>query len=191
VRLLQGGAPGREERLLVRRARQGDEEAARALFDRYFDRIYNYAHARLGRVQEAEDLAIETMTRALTRLDLYEERESGFQSWVFRIAHNALIDYYRRQGKPPTVALEEAETAIPPSADPAELALDRVENDELRAAIRRLTDDQQQVLLLRFFADLSAVDVAELVGKSVGAVQALQHRALGSLERALLEVRQR
>jgi RNA polymerase sigma-70 factor (ECF subfamily) len=191
VPLFQGGAPGREERLLVRRARGGDQEAARALYDRYFDRIYNYAYARLGRVAEAEDLAIETMTRALTRLDLYEERESGFQSWIYRIAHNATVDYYRRQGKPATVSLEEVETTIPPSADPSELALDRIENEDLRAAIRRLTDDQQQVLLLRFFADLSAVEVARMVGKTVGAVQALQHRALNSLERVLLEVRRR
>ena len=183
--------PGREEQSLVRRARRGDEEAVRALYDRYFDRIYNYAYARLGRVAEAEDLAIETMTRALTRLDLYQERASGFQSWVYRIAHNATIDFYRRRGQPATVSLEEAEAAIPPTADPAELALDRIENEDLRAAIRRLTDDQQQVLLLRFFADLSSVDVARMLGKTVGAVQALQHRALNSLERVLLEVRQR
>ena len=71
------------------------------------------------------------------------------------------------------------------SADPSEMAVEALSNQDLRAALRDLTDEQQQVLILRFFQDLSAAQVAGIMGKSVGAVQALQHRALGSLERAL------
>ncbi|HEX3628862.1 MAG TPA: sigma-70 family RNA polymerase sigma factor [Candidatus Dormibacteraeota bacterium] len=172
-----------DDRLLIERVRQGDEDAARALFERYFDRIYNYVYARLGRVEDAEDLAIDTMTRSLTRLDLFHDQGVAFSSWVYRIAHNATIDHYRRQGKVTLVPLENA--SLPESADPSELAMEQLSNDELRQALRELTDEQQQVLILRFFQDLTAVQVAEITGKSVGAVQALQHRALGSLERAL------
>jgi RNA polymerase sigma-70 factor (ECF subfamily) len=172
-----------DDRLLIERVRRGDQDAARALFERYFDRIYNYVYARLGRVEDAEDLAIDTMTRSLTRLDLFQDQGVAFSSWVYRIAHNATIDHYRRQGKVTLVPLENA--TLPESDDPSQLALDELSNAELRDALGQLTDEQQQVLILRFFQDLSAVQVAEVIGKSVGAVQALQHRALASLERVL------
>jgi RNA polymerase sigma-70 factor (ECF subfamily) len=177
------GAASDDDRLLIQRVRQGDQDAARALFERYFDRIYNYVYARLGRPEDAEDLAIDTMTRSLTRLDLFHDQGVAFSSWVYRIAHNATVDHYRRRGKVSLVPLENA--VLPQSADPSELAMDQISNEELRSALRKLTDEQQQVLILRFFQDLSAVQVAEIIGKSVGAVQALQHRALASLERAL------
>ena len=172
-----------DDRPLIERVRKGDQDAARTLYERYFDRIYNYVYARLGRVEDAEDLAIDTMTRSLTRLDLFHDQGVAFSSWVYRIAHNATIDHYRRQGKMRLVSLEQA--TLPQSADPSELAMEQLSNEDLRAALRDLTDEQQQVLILRFFQDLTAAQVAGIMGKSVGAVQALQHRALGSLERAL------
>lgn len=172
-----------DDRLLIERVRRGDQDAARAIYERYFDRIYNYVYARIGRVEDAEDLAIETMTRSLTRLDLFQDQGVAFSSWLYRIAHNATIDHYRRRGKATLVPLEAA--VLPETADPSDLALEQLSNEELREALRTLTDEQQQVLILRFFQDLTAAQVAEIVGKSVGAVQALQHRALGSLERAL------
>lgn len=172
-----------DDRPLIERVRRGDQDAARALFERYFDRIYNYVYARLGRVEDAEDLAMDTMTRSLTRLDQFQDQGVAFSSWVYRIAHNATIDHYRRQGKVTLVSLENA--TLPQSADPSEMALERMSNEGLRSAIRDLTEEQQQVLILRFFQDLTAAQVADIMGKSVGAIQALQHRALGSLERAL------
>ncbi|MEO6795814.1 MAG: sigma-70 family RNA polymerase sigma factor [Candidatus Dormibacter sp.] len=176
-------APADDDRPLVERARRGDQDAIRALFERYFDRIYNYVYARLGRAEDAEDLAIDTMTRSLTRLDLFHDQGVAFSSWVYRIAHNATIDHYRRQGKVTLVPLEHA--TLPQSADPSDLAVEQLSNDDLRTAIRDLTEEQQQVLILRFFQDLTAAQVADIMGKSVGAVQALQHRALASLERTL------
>src|SRR3981081_458670 len=178
-----GKAASDDDRPLIERVRRGDQDAARILFERYFDRIYNYVYARLGRAEDAEDLAIDTMTRSLTRLDLFHDQGVAFASWVYRIAHNATIDHYRRQGKATLVPLESA--PMPVTADPSELALEQLANDDLRHAGRELTDEQQQVLILRFFQDLTAAQAAQIMGKSVGAVQALQHRALGSLERAL------
>lgn len=182
MRALGKAAPD-DDRSLIERVRKGDQDAARTLFERYFDRIYNYVYARLGRAEDAEDLAIDTMTRSLTRLDLFQDQGVAFSSWVYRIAHNATIDHYRRNGRVTLVPLEDA--ILPQTADPAELALEQLSNEDLRAALRDLTDEQQQVLILRFFQDLTAAQVADIMGKSVGAVQALQHRALGSLERAL------
>ncbi len=179
-----GKPAGDDDRPLIERVRKGDQDAARALFERYFDRIYNYVYARLGRAEDAEDLAIDTMTRSLTRLDQFQDQGVAFSSWVYKIAHNATIDHYRRHGKVTLVSLEQA--TLPQSADPSELAVEQLSNEDLRTALRALTDEQQQVLILRFFQDLTAAQVAGIMGKSVGAVQALQHRALGSLERALL-----
>jgi len=178
-----GKAASDDDRPLVERVRKGDQDALRTLYERYFDRIYNYVYARLGRAEDAEDQAIDTMTKSLTRLDLFRDEGVAFSSWVYRIAHSATIDHYRRHGKVGLVSLEHA----PPSASPdlSDLALEQLSNDDLHAAIRDLTDEQQQVLILRFFQDLTANQVAGIMGKSVGAVQALQHRALGSLERAL------
>jgi len=178
-----GKPAGDDDRPLIERVRKGDQDAARTLFERYFDRIYNYVYARLGRAEDAEDLAIDTMTRSLTRLDQFQDQGVAFSSWVYKIAHNATIDHYRRHGKVTLVSLEQA--TLPQSADPSELALEQLSNEDLRVALRALTDEQQQVLILRFFQDLTAAQVAGIMGKSVGAVQALQHRALGSLERAL------
>jgi RNA polymerase sigma-70 factor, ECF subfamily len=182
LRLPAGRQPD-DDRALVERVRKGDEEGARILYERYFDRIYNYVYARVGRTQDAEDLTIDTLTRGLTRLDTFHEQGVAFSSWIYRIAHNATIDHYRRQGKVNVVSIDEA--LLPESADPSDLALDRIDNEQLRRCLRALTDDQQQVLVLRFFQDLTANQVAEITGKSVGAVQALQHRALASLERVL------
>ena len=178
-----GKAASDDDRPLIERVRKGDQDAVRALYERYFDRIYNYDYARLGRAEDAEDLAIDTMTRSLTRLDLFQDQGVAFSSWIYRIAHNATIDHYRRHGKVVLVSLEHAPALE--SADPSELAVEQLSNADLHTAIRDLTDEQQQVLILRFFQDLTAAQVASIMGKSVGAVQALQHRALGSLERAL------
>src|SRR2546428_3678917 len=140
-------------------------------------------YARWGRAEEGGDLPMEPMPRCFARLDLFQDQGVAFSSWVYRIAHNATIDHYRRHGKVTLVPLDDA--TLPQSADPSELAMEQLSNEDLRLALRDLTDEQQQVLILRFFQDLTAAQVAVIMGKSVGAVQALQHRALGSLERTL------
>src|SRR4030081_927482 len=103
-----GKAASDDDRPLIERVRKGDQDAVRALYERYFDRIYNYVYARLGRAEDAEDRASDTMTRSLTRLDLFQDQGVAFSSWVYRIAHNATLDHYRRRGKATLVPLESA-----------------------------------------------------------------------------------
>src|ERR1700694_5137965 len=121
-----GKAASDDDRPLIERVRKGDQDAVRTLYERYFDRIYNYVYARLGRAEDAEDLAIDTMTRSLTRLDLFRDEGVAFSSWVYRIARNATIDHYRRQGRATLVPLESA--MMPVSADPADLAVEQTAN---------------------------------------------------------------
>src|SRR5437899_12083846 len=103
-----GKAASDDDRPLIERVRKGDQDAVRTLYERYFDRIYNYVYARVGRAEDAEDLAIDTMTRSLTRLDLFRDEAVAFSSWVYRIAHNATIDHYRRPGKRALVSPDHA-----------------------------------------------------------------------------------
>src|SRR5260370_33197732 len=105
------------------------------------------------------------------RLDLFQDQGVAFSSWVYRIAHNATIDHYRRHGKVTLVSLENA--PMLESADPSEMAVEALSNQDLRAALRDLTDEQPQVLILPSFQDLRAAHAAGIVGKSVGVVQAL------------------
>src|SRR5260370_41261648 len=125
-----GKAASDDARRLIDRVRKGDQDATRTLYERYFDRIYNYAYARLGRAEDAEDLAIDTLTRSLTRLDLFQDQGVAFSSRVYRIAHNATIDHYRRHGKVTLVPLEEA--TRPESADPSDPVSHPPPNDALR-----------------------------------------------------------
>src|SRR6266487_1487565 len=103
-----GKAASDDNRPLIERVRKGDQDAVRALYERYFDRIYNYVYARLGRAEDAEDLAIDTMTRSLTRLDLFQDQGVAFSARIFRIAPNPTSGYGRRHGKVVLVSLEHA-----------------------------------------------------------------------------------
>src|SRR5437870_12123743 len=117
-----GKAASDDDRPLIERVRKGDQDAVRALYERYFDRIYNYVYARLGRAEDAEDLAIDTMTRSLTRLALFQDQGVAFSSWAYRIAHNATIDHYRLHSKVTLVPWEIA--VLPQTADSAGLAVE-------------------------------------------------------------------
>src|ERR1700737_2190672 len=136
-----GKAASDDDRPLVERVRKGDQDALRTLYERYFDRIYNYVYARLGRAEDAEDQAIDTMTKSLTRLDLFRDEGVAFSSWVYRIAPRAPLDHYRRHGKVGLVSLAHA----PPSASPdlSDLALEQLSNDDLHAPLPHRTAEQQ------------------------------------------------
>jgi RNA polymerase sigma-70 factor (ECF subfamily) len=109
--------------------------------------------------------------------------------WLFGIARHDLSDYRRRQARnrvqPLDELLEEAAALAGGAVDPEELALERVEGDRVLAALRQLTFDQREVLLLRLVADLTALEVAGILNKSTEAIKALQHRGLASLARLL------
>ena len=176
---LPAKAASDDDRPVVDRVRRGDPDAARTLYERYFDRIYNYLFARLGGSAEAEDLAIETLSNSLSRLDLFREQVVAFSSWVYQNAYKVAVDHHLgRKGEP-------LASAAPAASDQVEVDLGHFSSEDLRAAIRDLADDQQQVLILRFFQDLTATQVADIMGKTLGAVQALQLRALASLEQVL------
>jgi len=167
---------------LVRSAIDGDPEAFAQLYLIYADRILRFVLFRVGDEQLAEDLTSQTFLKAWEKLGGYQMRGLPFGAWLFRIARNIVFDHYRNFRE--TVELEASlETKPDPSANVVEVAEKHMEADLLQAALRRLTDEQRQVLMLKFNDGMSTTEVAKVMGKRCGAVRALQMRGLQSLQR--------
>jgi RNA polymerase sigma-70 factor (ECF subfamily) len=165
---------------VLQHALDGDAAAARTLYRTMARRVHGYM--RLQRMGDADDLTSETFLRVFRNLPSFVGDEAAFRTWVFTIAHRTVIDERRRAGRRPVVIdLREGVGPAVPWPD----ALDGL-TPELETALYCLTAAQTDVVLLRIVADLSLEETARLLGRSVGAVKALQHRALDRL-RAHLE----
>ncbi|MBI2906612.1 MAG: sigma-70 family RNA polymerase sigma factor [Chloroflexi bacterium] len=171
------------EQETVHRAQAGDSDAFAQLYEKYFDKIYRYAFLRLGNKADAEDLTEQVFLKALESIGNYRWRGMPFSSWLFRIAHNLVVDLIRRRSRAEMAPLIEAIPSKEPG--PLELVELKVTLQELAAAIKRLTEAQRQVISFRFAGELSSAEVAAIMGKSEGAVKALQHSALVTLRRCL------
>jgi RNA polymerase sigma-70 factor, ECF subfamily len=174
----------RSEQDLLRSARALDMPALAAIYDRYSPGLYAYAMRLLGDECQAEDCVAETFSRFLKGLRAGQGPEEHLQAYLYRIAHNWIMDFYRRQ-PPPPLELDEnlrAEHELQP-----EMQVDqRIEQDRVRGALRFLTPDQRQVIILRFLEGWDNEEVAAAVQKPVSAVRALQYRALVALRKWLL-----
>jgi RNA polymerase sigma-70 factor, ECF subfamily len=170
---------------VVYRATKGDGEAFTQLYERYFDGIYRYVHLRLGNRAEAEDLTQEVFVKALEAIGRYKQRSLPFASWLFRIAHNQVVDYFRKQGKTEKVPLEDNMTLVGTS-NPALTAERELEIEELINKVEKLSPAQREVISLRFGAELSVAEAAKVLGKNEGTVKALQYNGVMALKRMLL-----
>ena len=174
-------------RVLVDRAQEGQRDALEELYLLHFDRIYSYLHMSVGNRHDAEDLTTQTFLKMLESIGKFRWRSAPFSAWLFRIAHNLAMDHFRtgRRWQP-----EEQ----PPEPDDAqqgadEEALDSIGRQSMLAMIEGLSEDQQQVLTLKFVFNFGNREVAAILGKSEGAIKSLQHRALASLQRQLAKSR--
>jgi len=172
-----------EELALLKRAKAYDPEALAEVYDRYGPRMYAYIYRRVSDAALAEDLTGDLFLRVLRAIRNDQAWGDSFIAWLYRIAHNLVMDHYRRQSPVPCLSVDDSLAA--PDGDPAVIAEDAVAGKRLRAAIGRLTPDQQEVLALRFGEGLTAAQTAGILEKSTGAVEALQHRALAALRRML------
>jgi RNA polymerase sigma-70 factor, ECF subfamily len=172
---------------LVRRAQKGDASSFGALYERYFDKVYSYLSFKLGSPTDAEDVAEQVFLKALESLGGYKWTGVPFQAWLFRIAHNMMVDTLRRRSRRPSDPIEYAAGLSDErrSADPDAMLSDKLTREGLLEAVECLTELQKQVISLKFAGGLPNAEVARLMGKSEGAVKALQHAALASLNRHL------
>ena len=169
------------EQQLVQRAISGDSEAFGALYTLYLDSIYRYVYFRVGDAHESEDLTEEIFVKAWEALPEYQVRQYPFKSWLYLIAHNLTVDYYRMHKPLPLAALD-----LNDSGALLRATEDAVEREEilktLAAGILRLTEEEQQIIILRFVEGLSHQEVAGIIGKSVEACRVFLHRALIKLD---------
>ena len=172
-----------EDGALVQRAQAGDEEAVAEIYRKHVQLIYRYVRARVSDSATAEDLTSEIFVRALTALDRYEHRGAPLAAWLFRLARARTADLHRSNAHRPVQLLTESQLDETP--DPEALADRNEQVARLRHEMQRLTDDQRDVLHLRFIEGYSLDKTAEVMGRTIGAVKSLQFRALEMLARYL------
>lgn len=183
VSVVAGGLA--DERVLVDRAKAGDAEAQGALFDYYWPKIVRYTYAHCGNQQDAEDLASDVFLRMVEAIGRFQWRENvPFTAWLFRIAHNLVISHYRRRS--PTVPYPEQEISTgSEGGDPQDLVAMQLTMDEVYRAAQQLPPAQQEVIRLRFAADLSLADTARILSKKENNIKQLQHKAIGRMKQLL------
>ncbi len=169
---------------LLAGARAFDMRSLADIYDNYSPGLYSYALRLLGDDCQAEDCVSETFSRFLAALRNGKGPQDHLQAYLFRIAHNWITDRYRRE-PPPPVELDENV----PGGDHVKTEAHverRQEQEQVRLALRQLTPDQRQVVVLRFVEDWDTQAIAEALIRPVGAIKALQHRALEALRRLML-----
>ena len=172
-----------DEESLVRRAQQRETEAFAQLYEEYFDRIYRYIVLRMGNAMEAEDLTQRVFINALRAISSFKWKGVPFSAWLFRIAHNQVVDYLRKVTKRTTDSLEEK--VVISSSDPQSEVEHKLTMEQVLLATQQLTESQREVISLRFTSELPIAKVAKVMGKSEGAVKALQHSAIVALRKTL------
>lgn len=173
------------QRELFERALRADPAALSAIYDQYSDKIYNYIYHRVGQADLAEDLTGQVFMRMLESIRSGKAWQTSFSGWLFRIAHNLVIDHYRRRGRASFVDIEETPLVSPPEQTPERAVETQLSGEHLRKALSQLTEEQAQVITLRFLEDLSITETAAIMGKTEGAIKALQYRAVIALRRVM------
>ena len=178
------GQPQADHQLL-KKAQQGEAEAFGLLYERHAAAIFRYLYAHLGSRMDAEDLTSDVFLRAWQALPNYHERGVPFLAYLLRIAHNALVDHYRRPHLSTISTPAGDENHISQAPGPAEALTSKTEQLELAASLSQLKDDYRTVLVLRFINLLSPEETAQVMQRSPGAVRVLQHRALHALRQII------
>jgi len=173
---------------LIEQAQKGDRRAVAALYDEYQALVYRYIAYRIGDPSLAEDLTADVFVSMVRNLGQYEHRGRPFLAWLYVIAGNSCKMYYRRQKLAEFEPLPEE--MIDHEPNPEDVTHLRLTHERLMAAMPRLTDNQRQVILLKFIEGLNNSEVAAILERTEGAVRVLQHRALAALRQALVEEEQ-
>jgi RNA polymerase sigma-70 factor (ECF subfamily) len=170
------------EQELLTQAGQFNTQALAEIYDLYSPRLYRYAMRLLGDASTAEDCVSETFSRFLKALQVGKGPRDYLQAYLFRTAHNLVVDHYRRQP-----VIEELDDDLPEPETTEESAALNLSQRRVRNALKQLTEDQQQVVSLKFLEGWENEAVAKALNKPVGAVKSLQHRALAQLKKLLLD----
>lgn len=171
---------------LIKIAQAGNAEAFGEIYNRYAQSIFRYLYAHLNERQDAEDLMADVFLRTWQALPEYQRRKGvPFYVFLYRIARNRLIDYYRRnEVRKLDVTLDKT---LGENQEPLQTATEDIEHSIVHHFLEKLREDYRTVISLRFLSGLSPEETAAVMDKSVGAVRVLQHRALAALQRLMKE----
>ena len=177
------------EKEIVGKAQQGDALSISILYERYYDRIFRYVSFKTSSFVESEDITAEVFVKMIQSIQSFRWQGYQFSSWIFKIAHNLVVDYYRKKSRGTAVPLEEASSLHDESSlnpEDVEHVVDiNLRMQSIQAGLRELTDLQKEVIRLRFVAGLSIAETASVVDKKENAVKALQHSGLKKLKKLL------
>lgn len=168
-----------DEERVINQVKSGDTDAFGMLYDQYAEVIFRYVYSHLENRLDAEDMTEEIFLRAWRALPKYDERGLPFSAFLFRIARNTLVDYYRQHKVVQSIDDMELQSH---EAGPEEVVDTQIENLDLRKKIAELREDYRNVIIFRFLSGLSPEETAQLMQRSVGAIRVLQHRALSALK---------
>ncbi len=172
---------------LIRRAQDGDASAFGNLYEHFYDKIFRYVMFKTGDRIDAEDITTDVFLRMLESIGSFKFQGYPFSSWLFRIAHNLIVDHFRRKARRQSAPLEDAMAVAGGSAGDMDHKIDvDLSVAEVYEAMEDLTDLQREVMSLRFAAGLSVRETAEAVGRKENAVKALQHAAVKKLRATLI-----
>ena len=171
----------KSESELISLATDGDSAAFGALYEKYIEQIYNYIYYRTSNGKDAEDLCSRVFVRALKHIERYEDRGYPFSAWLYRIAHNLVVNWYRDRDRTDEISL--TDHYPPPVMDGSvEGKIEtRDERDQLMKVIEKLPEDRQELLILKHVEGLTNLEIGEIMDRTEGAIKALYHRTLESL----------
>ena len=166
---------------LISLACDGDGDAFGALYEKYIDQIYNYIYFRTSNVKDAEDICSRVFLRALRHIERYEDRGYPFSAWLYRIAHNLVVNWYRDSERSEEISL--SDQYPPPTIEGTveERIEKKDEENRLMAMINGLPEDRKELLILKHVEDLTNYEIGQIMDRTEGAIKALYHRTLESL----------
>jgi RNA polymerase sigma-70 factor (ECF subfamily) len=171
---------------VILRARR-EPEAFGLLYEKYVTAIYRYVYYRVGDVQDSEDLTARVFVRAMKHIRNYNERGVPFSAWLYRIAHNVVVNFHRDRSRKPAVSLDNAIDAdeslsgvlFTDDSHERDHAIDlQIDRGRLVRAIRQLSEERQQLIVLKFVEQMANADIGQIMSRSEGAVKSLYHRTL-------------
>lgn len=169
---------------LLSKARGGEQAAFTELYNLYFKKIYRFIYFRVSHKEVAEDLTEDVFVKVFAKLSSLEA-DASFEGWLYQIARNTVIDYYR--DKKILVNLDEVENTLEYESNVIDLLELEEQQKVLLSLIKELGQEQQIVLKLKFFENLDNPEIAELLHKSEGAIRVIQHRAIAKLQSLIQE----
>jgi RNA polymerase sigma-70 factor (ECF subfamily) len=155
------------------------------LYDKYFDQIYRYVYRRCSDKDTVYDLVSQTFFDAMTHVKSFEWRGFSFSSWLYKIAHNNVLKWYRTQSRQKIVDLEEGKNTVDHSSDPVREAVENEAKDEIGAVLVQLEQEEREIIRLKFFEGASNIEIAEIMGLSANHIGVKVFRVLKKVKQLL------